>query len=76
MSDTALPQTRLLHASERPAMRDASVERRAPPPPHSGPVLLSDCVTPVGGETLLSLLWRRWDTRAAKTVLDKGPSRS
>jgi len=32
-----------------------------PPPPKGGPVLMADCTTPLAGETLLSLLWKRWD---------------
>lgn len=31
------------------------------PPVKGGPVLMADCITPVAGETLLSLLWKRWD---------------
>ncbi|SHH52695.1 hypothetical protein [Marivita hallyeonensis] len=31
------------------------------PPAKGGPVLMADCITPVAGETLLSLLWKRWD---------------
>lgn len=31
-------------------------------PSKGGPVLMADCSTPVAGETLLSLLWKRWDT--------------
>jgi hypothetical protein len=30
-------------------------------PRRSGPVLMADCTTPLAGETLLSLLWKRWD---------------
>jgi hypothetical protein len=30
-------------------------------PPRDGPVLMADCATPLAGETLLSLLWKRWD---------------
>jgi hypothetical protein len=29
------------------------------PVPFGAPVLISDCVNPLGGETLLSLLWKR-----------------
>jgi hypothetical protein len=29
-------------------------------PPRDGPVLMADCATPLAGETLLSLLWKRW----------------
>jgi hypothetical protein len=31
------------------------------PPAKGGPVLMADCTTPIAGETLLSLLWKRWD---------------
>lgn len=31
------------------------------PPRREGPVLMADCTTPLAGETLLSLLWKRWD---------------
>lgn len=34
------------------------------PPVRGGPVLMADCATPVAGETLLSLLWKRWDQDA------------
>ena len=30
-------------------------------PARGGPVLMADCTTPLAGETLLSLLWKRWD---------------
>ncbi|MGR3485556.1 MAG: hypothetical protein ACU0BF_09435 [Paracoccaceae bacterium] len=35
------------------------------PPPALGlaPLLITDCATPVGGETLLSLLWTRLGPR-------------
>ncbi|PRY81705.1 hypothetical protein [Marivita geojedonensis] len=42
----------------RPKDRAADTVR---PPGKGGPVLMADCVTPVAGETLLSLLWKRWD---------------
>jgi hypothetical protein len=29
--------------------------------PYAGPVFISDCITPLGGETLLSLMWKRLD---------------
>lgn len=29
------------------------------PVPFSAPVLIGDCVTPLAGETVLSLLWKR-----------------
>ena len=39
--------------------------REAPRPPvKGGPVLMADCITPAGGETLLSLLWKRWDEKS------------
>lgn len=31
------------------------------PVPFGAPVLISDCVNPLAGETLLSLLWKRMD---------------
>lgn len=31
------------------------------PVPFSAPVLIGDAITPLGGETVLSLLWRRLD---------------
>ncbi|MCK0151441.1 hypothetical protein MWU54_15470 [Marivita sp. S6314] len=34
------------------------------PPAKGGPVLIADCVTPVSGETLLSLFWKRWDAQS------------
>ncbi|WP_292065002.1 hypothetical protein [Marivita sp. XM-24bin2] len=41
-------------------MQDCSkAEKRAPV--KGGPVLMADCITPVAGETLLSLLWKRWN---------------
>lgn len=33
------------------------------PVPFSPPVLISDCISPLAGETLLGLLWRRMDGR-------------
>lgn len=38
--------------------REASLPLPAPQP-FSAPVLIGDCATPLAGETLLSLLWRR-----------------
>ncbi len=32
-----------------------------PPVAFGAPVLIADCVTPMSGETLLSLLWKRLD---------------
>lgn len=34
------------------------------PVPFGAPVLISDCVNPLAGETLLSLLWKRMDPEA------------
>lgn len=31
------------------------------PVPFAAPVLIGDCVTPLAGETVLSLLWKRLD---------------
>ena len=31
------------------------------PVPFGAPVLIADCVSPLAGETLLSLLWKRLD---------------
>ena len=31
------------------------------PVPFAAPVFISDCATPLAGETVLSLLWRRLD---------------
>lgn len=31
------------------------------PVPFSAPVLIGDCATPLAGETVLSLLWKRLD---------------
>lgn len=31
------------------------------PVPFAEPVLIGDCVTPLAGETVLSLLWKRFD---------------
>jgi len=31
------------------------------PVPFGAPVLITDCVSPLAGETLLSLLWKRLD---------------
>lgn len=38
-----------------------AVRAETRPPAKGGPVLMADCATPLAGETLLSLLWRRWD---------------
>lgn len=40
--------------------REDAVQLPAPVP-FSAPVLIGDCATPLAGETLLSLLWRRLD---------------
>ncbi len=34
------------------------------PVPFGAPVLISDCVNPLAGETLLSLLWKRMEGNA------------
>ncbi|NDV02878.1 hypothetical protein [Pseudoroseicyclus tamaricis] len=42
--------------------RRESVTMPAPPAlPATAPLLMSDCATPLHGETLLSLLWKRMD---------------
>ncbi|MBV2358960.1 hypothetical protein KUH32_04165 [Thalassococcus sp. CAU 1522] len=35
-------------------------DKPKPAPPRSGPVLIGDCITPWGGETMLLALMRRW----------------
>ncbi|MFP7672186.1 hypothetical protein ACG74X_02390 [Marivita sp. S0852] len=52
----------MTYAPTAPGFEDAAeTSRTAPPPPvKGGPVLLADCVTPIGDETLLSLLWTAW----------------
>ncbi|MGJ8622081.1 MAG: hypothetical protein ACSHW1_04835 [Yoonia sp.] len=40
--------------------KPASVPLPAPVP-FGAPVLISDCVNPLAGETLLSLLWKKMD---------------
>ncbi|SMY08409.1 hypothetical protein [Flavimaricola marinus] len=52
MTDTSFAQW-----DARPA-RTEDVPLPAPVP-FSTPVLIGDCVTPLGGETVLSLLWKR-----------------
>ncbi len=42
--------------------REEDARDKTRPPVKGGPVLMADCTTPVAGETLLSLLWKRWDT--------------
>ncbi|WP_299787355.1 hypothetical protein [uncultured Marivita sp.] len=49
-----------------PTVRDLLAVQDAPgadtgTPRKDGPVLMADCTTPLAGETLLSLLWKRWD---------------
>ena len=34
------------------------------PVPFGAPVFISDCMNPLAGETLLSLLWKRMDPEA------------
>jgi len=42
--------------------RDTAQSLPLPQPvPFGAPVLISDCANPLGGETLLSLLWKRMD---------------
>ena len=45
-----------LKSREDPAERPAPEEHR-----RGLPVLMHDCVTPIGGTTVLHALWRRWD---------------
>ncbi|WP_373355604.1 hypothetical protein [Pseudoroseicyclus sp. CXY001] len=40
---------------------DAGSLPRPPAVPARGPLLLSDAATPLGGETLLSLIWKRME---------------
>lgn len=55
MSDAAFFGT-----SAAPAARTDSQQMRLPAPyPVAAPVFLNDCVTPLAGETLLSLLMKR-----------------
>ena len=45
-----------------PVPRSDSREEAVPltkPEPFAAPVLIGDCVSPLAGETVLSLLWRR-----------------
>lgn len=43
-------------------IRDTPASIPLPAPvPFGAPVLISDCVSPLGGETLLSLLWKRME---------------
>lgn len=53
--DIYSPTLEELRMLEMRAQADASSPRRG------GPVLMADCTTPLAGETLLSLLWKRWD---------------
>jgi len=36
------------------------------PVPFDAPVLIGDCITPLSGETILSLIWRRLDRQNKK----------
>ncbi|MFG5381565.1 MULTISPECIES: hypothetical protein [unclassified Yoonia] len=45
------------------------------PVPFGAPVLISDCVSPLAGETLLSLIWRRLDGTDEKTPDPKDRTR-
>ena len=49
------PTLEELRVLEMRAQTETSSPRRG------GPVLMADCTTPLAGETLLSLLWKRWD---------------
>ena len=42
--------------------RPASITLPAPVP-FGAPVLISDCISPLAGETLLGLLWKRLDQK-------------
>ncbi|MBO6883623.1 MAG: hypothetical protein JJ869_08585 [Marivita sp.] len=53
--DIYSPTLEELRVLEMRAQADTSSPRR------DGPVLMADCTTPLAGETLLSLLWKRWD---------------
>ncbi|WP_439121963.1 hypothetical protein [Marivita sp.] len=32
-------------------------------PRRDGPVLMADCTTPLAGESLLAVLWKRWENQ-------------
>ena len=53
--DIYSPTLEELRMLEMRAQADTSSPRR------DGPVLMADCTTPLARETLLSLLWKRWD---------------
>jgi len=53
--DIYTPTLHDLRALETRTQADTKSPRR------DGPVLMADCTTPLAGETLLSLLWKRWD---------------
>ena len=36
------------------------------PQPFGAPVLIGDCVTPLAGQTLLSWLWQRMDSKTGR----------
>lgn len=55
--DIYSPTLEELRVLEMRAQADTSLPKR------DDPVLLADCTTPLGGETLLSLLWKRWDLK-------------
>ncbi|MEL6838511.1 MAG: hypothetical protein AAFP85_04425 [Pseudomonadota bacterium] len=45
-----------------PVAKQPSTDLQLPAPvPFSAPVLIGDCVTPLAGETVLSLLWKKLD---------------
>lgn len=58
MTDASIPiwpQSRVAPSAKAEARVDV------PPVAFSAPVLIGDCVTPLGGETLLSIMWKRLD---------------
>ena len=67
MTDTFYPTGFAIQSKAK--QREASLHLPAPQP-FSAPVLIGDCATPLAGETLLSLLWRRLE-RGAES---EGPS--
>ena len=50
----------ITHIPAVPREKSAQVELPAPVP-FSTPVLIADCSSPLAGETVLSLLWRKLD---------------
>ncbi|MCF2871747.1 hypothetical protein L0664_11775 [Octadecabacter sp. G9-8] len=48
--------------TDAPRTRDTAQDVPLPKPqPFSAPVLIGDCVSPLAGETVLSLIWKRLD---------------